>query len=209
MAGIMSAFEHESANMRHLAASCSNNYLASAVTAAAVRTASLRRDFHLSESQAEDVRQSIILGLLEREPAFDSDKSSVNTFTGAVSANLAADIANALSKEWGRVEYQPDFRDAENDPSYLGLPHPDNLGKNVVPLWADDRDLFRDSETLHDILAALACMSQEQQDLFNLIDKHHDISSAAKAAGMPTATFYRRVDDLRMHLRMFGIRPAA
>jgi DNA-directed RNA polymerase specialized sigma24 family protein len=179
------------------------------MTAAAVRTASLKRDFHLSESQAEDVRQSIILGLLEREPAFDSDKGSVNTFTGAVSANLAADIANALSKEWERVEYQPDFRDAENDPSYLGLPHPHHLGKNVVPLWADDRDLFRDSETLHDIQAALACMSQEQQDLFNLIDKHHDISSAAKAAGMPTATFYRRIDDLRMHLRMFGIRPAA
>jgi hypothetical protein len=26
---------------------------------------------------------------------------------------------------------------------------------------------------------------------------------------MPTATFYRRVADLQMHLRMFGIRPAA
>jgi len=205
----MSAFEHESANMRHLSANFTNNYLASAMTAAAVRTASLKRDFHLSESQAEDVRQSIILGLLEREPTFDSAKGSLNTFTGAVSANLAADIANALSKEWGRVQYQPDFREAENDPSYFGLPELPHLPKNVVPLWSDDRDLFRDSETLHDIHAALACMSQDQQDLFDLIDKHHDIPSAAKASGMATATFYRRVDDLRMHLRMFGIRPAA
>ncbi len=205
----MSAFEHESANMRHLSANYTNDYLASAMAAAAVRTASLKRDFRLSESQAEDVRQSIILGLLEREPAFDVTKGSLNTFTGAVSANLAADIANALSKEWGRVEYQPDFRDAENDPSYFGLPQPSHMGKNVIPLWSDDRDLFRDSETLHDIHAALACMSQDQQDLFDLIDRHHDIPSAAKAAGMSTATFYRRVDDLRMHLRMFGIRPAA
>lgn len=205
----MSAFELESVNMNQKPAISPTDYVSSAMTAAGVRTASLKRAFYLSDSQAEDVLQSIILGLLERQAAFDVAKGCVNTFTGAVSGNIAADIANNLSRERKRIEFQPQFREAENDPHYFEQHGTTYLGENVVPIWGDDRDLFRDGETLHDIYAALACMSQDQQDLFNLIDKHHDISSAAKAAGMATATFYRRVDDLRMHLRMFGIRPAA
>ena len=205
----MSAFELESAHMKPNSANLPSEYLASALTAAAVRTASLRRSFYLSKSQAQDVQQTLILELLKRESAFDKTKGSVNTFTGAVSANIAADIANGLSRERHFLEFIPQCRDADNDPDYFGPVGGKNPVENVVPLWADDRDLFEDSETLHDIQAALACMSQDQQDLFNLIDRHHDLPSAAKAAGVSTATFYRRVDDLRMHLRMFGIRPAA
>jgi len=52
-------------------------------------------------------------------------------------------------------------------------------------------------------------MSDEQRSLFDLLAAHQDVPAAAKASGMSSATFYRRVDDLRMHLRMFGIRPAA
>lgn len=205
----MSAFELESAHMNQNPPTFSAYFLESAKTAAAVRTASLKRAFHLSASQAEDVHQSIILGLLERQAAFDVAKGCVNTFTGAVSANIAADIANNLSREHRRIEFLSQFGEAENDPYYFAQHRAGYLDENVIPLWGDDRDLFRDSETLHDIQAALACMNQDQQDLFNLIDKHHDIPTAAKASGMSSATFYRRVDDLRMHLRMFGIRPAA
>ena len=205
----MSAFKLESVNMNQKPAISPADYVSSAMTAAGVRTASLKRAFYLSDSQAEDVLQCIILGLLERQDAFDVSKGCVNTFTGTVSANIAADIANNLSRERKRIEFQAQFREAENDPYFFEQRGTTYLGENVVPIWGDDRDLFRDGETLHDIYAALACMSQDQRDLFNLIDKHHDVSGAAKAAGISTATFYRRVDDLRMHLRMFGIRPAA
>ena len=52
-------------------------------------------------------------------------------------------------------------------------------------------------------------MSDEQRSLFDLLAAYQDVPSAAKASGMSSATFYRRVADLQMHLRMFGIRPAA
>lgn len=55
----------------------------------------------------------------------------------------------------------------------------------------------------------LPCMNDEQADLFQLLSAHQDLPSAAKSSGMASATFYRRVADLQMHLRMFGIRPAA
>jgi len=183
-------------------------YLESAMNAAATRTYRLAAKHGLSSAEREDIEQSILLELLERYPQYDPAKGSMNTFTGFVSEHRAVELLDQLMKQRIRMTvFEP--KEAANDPDFYGYAVDSATGENVVPLWADDRDLFRDGETLHDIYAALACMSQDQQDLFNLIDKHHDISSAAKAAGMSTATFYRRVDDLRMHLRMFGIRPAA
>jgi RNA polymerase sigma-70 factor, ECF subfamily len=183
-------------------------YLESAMNAAATRTYRLAARHGLSSAEREDIEQSILLELLERYPQYDPAKGSMNTFTGIVSEHRAVELLDQLMKQRIRMTvFEP--QDAANDPDFYGYAGGSTGSENVVPLWADDRDLFRDSETLHDIHAALACMSQDQQDLFNLIDRHHDIPSAAKAAGMPTATFYRRVDDLRMHLRMFGIRPAA
>jgi hypothetical protein len=52
-------------------------------------------------------------------------------------------------------------------------------------------------------------MSEEQVELFSLLASHQDLPMASKACGMSTATFYRRVAELQMHLRMFGIRTAA
>ena len=184
------------------------HYLESAMNAAATRTYRLAARHGLSSAEREDIEQSILLELLERYPQYDPAKGSMNTFTGLVSEHRAVELLDQLMKQRIRMAvFEP--RDAANDPDFYASVGDGTTGDNVVPLWADDRDLFRDSETLHDIQAALACMNQDQQDLFNLIDKHHDIPTAAKASGMSSATFYRRVDDLRMHLRMFGIRPAA
>jgi DNA-directed RNA polymerase specialized sigma24 family protein len=184
------------------------HYLQSAMNAAATRTYRLAAKHGLSSAEREDIEQSILLELLERYPQYDPAKGSMNTFTGIVSEHRAVELLDQLMKQRIRMTvFEP--RDAANDPDFYANVGDGTSGDNVVPLWADDRDLFKDSETVHDIHAALACMSQDQQDLFNLIDKHHDIPTAAKASGMSSATFYRRVDDLRMHLRMFGIRPAA
>ena len=184
------------------------HYLESAMNAAATRTYRLAARHGLSSAEREDIEQSILLELLERYPQYDPAKGSMNTFTGLVSEHRAVELLDQLMRQRIRMTvFEP--RDAANDPDFYASVGDGTTGDNVVPLWADDRDLFSDSETLHDIQAALACMNQDQQDLFNLIDKHHDIPTAAKASGMSSATFYRRVDDLRMHLRMFGIRPAA
>jgi predicted DNA-binding transcriptional regulator AlpA len=52
-------------------------------------------------------------------------------------------------------------------------------------------------------------MSDEQRSLYELLALHQDLPAAARVSGMSSATFYRRVADLEMHLRMFGFKTAA
>ncbi len=180
------------------------DYITSATNAAAVRTASLRKAFRLSVAQTEDVQQTLVLELLERAKAFDQKKGKTNTFTGAVSANIAADIANKLSRDSWFIQYRPDYQEAANESEM----YPALKGIFEAPEFLEevDQDLISISNTMHDMQVALAHMSKDQRSLFDLLATHQDVPAAAKAASMSSATFYRRLADLQMHLRMFGIR---
>ena len=60
-----------------------------------------------------------------------------------------------------------------------------------------------------DLNAAIAFMTPEQGRLLDLLAIYQDTAAACKASGVSTATFYRRVKELQMHLRMFGMKAAA
>jgi hypothetical protein len=76
-------------------------------------------------------------------------------------------------------------------------------------MWADDPDLIGVYMAFLDMDKARRYMNEEQIDFFDLLDAHLDLSSACKASGMSSATFYRRVTEMQMHLRMFGFKSAA
>ena len=67
-------------------------------------------------------------------------------------------------------------------------------------------DIFTDGMALHDLQSAISFMNGEQSVLLDLLFEHSDIAAACAASGLTNASFYRRVHDLRMHLRMFGLR---
>ena len=179
------------------------SYFQAALNATATRTYRTAVGFHLSSEDREDLRQDLILDLIEHEGLFDPTKGGVGTFTGVVSEHRTADFLNARKKDRSRLVFCSGDEAANDPDSPAGAVC---FTDNVVPLWADDPDIFSDRDTVHDLEIALAYMTTEQRSLFDLLESHQDLPSACKASGSSTATFYRRVDDLQMHLRMFGFR---
>ena len=180
-------------------------YLQSALDAAATRTYRLAARFGLSTAEREDLQQDLILDLLEHEARFDPAKASANTFTGMVSHHRAVELLDRLIKDRARLSLGGE-QDAANDP-FLDDPDPSDVA--AVPLWGEDHDLFADSDTLHDLQMALTTMSDVQRGLFALLEHTQDMAEACQASELSTATFYRRVAELKMHLRMFGLKAAA
>lgn len=174
--------------------------------AAKARTFRAAVRFGLSDAEREDLHQELILDLLERAGRYDPAKGSAGTFTGVVSEHRTTDFLNARKKDRERLSFGSED-EAANDPESLDGVSP--YGDTVDPRWDQDQDLFADSVALRDLEIALSYMEGEQRSLFELLQAHQDLSSACRASGLSSATFYRRVADLQMHLRMFGFRSAA
>lgn len=186
--------------------SSNEHFLQAVFNAAAARTYRAAVSARLTKADREDLHQSIVLDLLERSGQYNSDKGSTNTFTGMVSEHRTADFLSALNRDRAKLTFFS-AQEAANDDEFSPSVGADF--DSAMPMWADDQDLFAESDTLRDIETALEHMNDEQARLFDLLATHQDVPAAAKASGMSSATFYRRVADLQMHLRMFGIRPAA
>lgn len=187
------------------AAAANDPYFEAAINAAKTRAYRAAVSAGLTPADREDLYQEILLDLLERAAQYDPSRGSPGTFTGMVSEHRTADFLTALKKDRGRLGVFSDHG-AANDDDVTSTTDP---FESAVPMWADDIDLFSDTAAMHDLAMALDFMTDEQAGLLLLLEAHQDLPSAAKASGLSSATFYRRVADLQMHLRMFGIKTAA
>ena len=182
-------------------------YLSAALAAAATRTYRAAARLGLAREEREDLQQELLLDLIERAPGFDPERASANTYTGVVSEHRTGELLAARTKDRARLCFFSGMREASND-EYADGSNQD-YADNLVPMWAEDYDLFSDSAALFDLQKAIAFMTDEQAALFHLLESHQDLPDACKASGVSSATFYRRVEQLQMHLRMFGFRSAA
>ena len=180
-------------------------YFKSALNAAATRTYRTAVRFGLSGAEREDWQQELMLDLIEHAGRFNPAKASAGTFTGLVSQHRSIELLDLLIKDRSRLSFFD--HDVANDDSAEADPDP--YDEHVVPLWADSHSLLQETDALHDLESAIAYMSQDQLTLFSQVNSHEDLPSACGASGLSPAAFYRRVAELRMHLRMFGITTAA
>lgn len=183
---------------------CANDpYFDAAVKAARVRTNQLAARHGLSPAEREDIQQELMLDLLEHRNQFDPNKGSAGTFTGMVSKHRSVELLDALIKHriWEAV-IDLEAKAADDDAQLGGT----NDYLDAVHFKRNpDQDFFTDGMALHDLRAAINFMNSDQSELLDLICAHPDLVSACAASGISTASFYRRINDLRMHLRMFGL----
>lgn len=187
---------------------CANDpYFDAAVKAARVRTNQLAARHGLSPAEREDIQQELMLDLLEHRNQFDPNKGSAGTFTGMVSKNRSVELLDTLMKNRIReASIDLDAKATDDDSQSGGAnDHLDSVHFKRNP----DQDLFTDGMVLHDLRAAINFMNSDQSELLDLVCAYPDLASACAASGISTASFYRRVNDLRMHLRMFGLRDVA
>jgi DNA-directed RNA polymerase specialized sigma24 family protein len=183
-----------------------DTYLQSALAAAAARTSQAAVQFGITNSaDREDLSQDLLVDLLAHRDQFDPAKAGVNTFTGLVSRHRMFEVVERMVKARSRMV------DLNQEAAYNSVVGEANASPaDPTQDWmADDRDLFADSEALHDLCIAVSHMADDQAALFEILETHQDLPSACKSSGMSNATFYRRVADLQMHLRMFGFKAAA
>ena len=183
------------------------SYLDAAKRAAMVRTAGLGKRIFLTKEDREDVYQDLLMTLLEREAAFDPRRSSANTFTGVVSERRATDLMRRLVRDRIRLQLIDHEFDAANDPFIDG--YESTAALSTPGPCCHDEDLFADSDTRRALDTALQFLSDGDRRLWDCLQQHMDLRAACIASGMPSTTFYRRVAEIRMHLRMFGISAAA
>lgn len=189
-------------------------YFDAVKNAAATRTHQLAARHRLSPAEREDIQQELILDLLEHRNQFDPTKGSAGTFTGIVSKHRAVELLDILIKQRMRyldLDTAAKMMSAANDPNMSSTESQstDDCVDAINFIRNPDHDLFTDGMALHDLQAAISFMNGEQSALLDLLREHADLASACAASGISTAAFYRRVHDLRMHLRMFGLREVA
>ena len=185
-----------------------SSYLHAAVVAANADSWRVAKKASLSCDERQDVEQEILLALLEREQRFDPARGMPSTFTGVVSMHRAAELTEAIVRDRKRLMFGSPTCEAANECEDEWLDLVSNR-EEVVPLWAEAPNHSEGVHATVDLETAVAFMDTEQRELFDLLACHQDISAACKVSTMSTATFYRRVADLQMHLRMFGFKAAA
>lgn len=152
----------------------------------------------------EDIEQELILDLLLRAPKFDPARGNRQAFIGRVLDNKVADLvaANVAAKRDRRREVfsldEPVVTDGEGEIPRQEILDPGRIdedarsGMRDADLWID---LGRRIYSIRPDLAALCLQLSEKR-----------IAEVSREMGIPRATLYGRIAELRRILSIRGLR---
>ena len=146
------------------------------------------RRLNLSAADREDLRQDMLLAMLQRSRSFEPARGAWSTFVGLVARHVIADQARRV-----REQTQPMFLDLDVD----AFPN----GCSATQLDHSDQDMALALQRVADELPP------QPQIILRHIGAEGDLPGAQQVSGMASATFYRSIADLRCWLRAAGLHP--
>jgi len=180
-------------------------YEQAAIVSAGVKTSKIKSKFNFAQCDLDDINQELLVKMLEQASHFDSARGAQSTFTRMLADNRGYELVNGLIKSRTH-EYLANESESANS-NYFDDVRSEN--PDFDSLWQQDEDLFSQSDALHDLEAAVKLLTKDQHQLFTLICESQSLTAAQKNSNLSSSTFYRHVDELKMHLRMFGLAIAA
>jgi DNA-directed RNA polymerase specialized sigma24 family protein len=160
-----------------------------ALATADIQAARTARRQHLHRADRDDLRQDILVALLERRAQFDPARGAWSTFAGVVARSVVADQVRVRQRQ--RITCLP--LDLDQFPT----------GASATQQDCADADLTLD---LRRVAAELPLQSAA---LLRLLATLGDVAAAQRTDARSCTAFYRAVADLRCWLRAWGMRPAA
>ncbi|MGE3293533.1 MAG: sigma factor [Geminicoccaceae bacterium] len=151
----------------------------------------------LAADHADDLRQELLLDLLERLARFDASRSPFTAFARLVMRHHAA----TLAERWIRELRQPVL------PLVDGAQHPDDEVDVVQDEGVDDPE-FDNAVARVDLARTRAMLPPALRETCSALDVREP-GEAAALYPASRATFYRRVADLRLELLTWDFQPSA
>lgn len=160
-----------------------------ALAIAEAQAARCARMLHLSRADRDDLRQDMLVALLERQAQFDPARGGWGAFVAVVARSAAADHLRVRLRQ--RIAVVP-------------------LDLDLCPAGASatQRDCASPELGL-DMQSIAAVLPVPQGHLLCLLVAAGDVATAQRVDGRSTTAFYRAVADLRCWLRAWGLRPPA
>lgn len=166
----------------------SSHQLQIALTAAHHHAQRGGRRLHLGSADRDDLRQDILLAMLQRRGQFDPARGAWSTFIGVVARHAVADRVRAE-----REKQSPTFvpLDVDDFPAGCSATQQDAVDPSL-PLAIE---------------RAIEDLPAEPRALLQLIRQTGDVADAQRASAQSCASFYRGIADLRFWLLAAGLRP--
>lgn len=158
-----------------------------ALLIAASQAAHGARRMHLHRADRDDLRQDILLALLERRGQFNPSRGAWGTFAGVVARTVVSDRSR-LRRRACAADVGPDL---ERFPA----------GASVTQQEGVDPDLYLDLQRV------AAELPGHPAALLQLLMTVGDVAAAQRADARSSTAFYRALADLRCWLRASGMRP--
>lgn len=161
----------------------------------------IRLPWHL----VEDLRQDLLVDLLERLPAFDARRGTLKAFAGKILIHKASRIAASIRRErllFGDVP-------VSLDEPVAGIPRVELTleEQGLAASFGHDIDGFARTERRLDLVRALGALDDD--DLRLCAELYHATAGHLAARGRaPRSSLYRRVKRIRLELMAAGLAAA-